>query len=1066
VRSDLTTAFIAAKDKTARRPRQLLVFYFAEETVYISDQEIDLGGVTYQRLVESWGMLDTAGDSEQDTGEIRQMSVTLWNGGDSRFSDRFLYESPENVEVDLYQWFVGTADSDKALIDRFVIRDPIHYGEASALLTLDLVSISMRYDGPVGDLLSADDYPYAAESDINRGIPLIVGSPGQVATLVGKTAPEAVMSGSILLLPTIVNVQGDLDDLGFPASGKIQIDTEIMEYSGRDADTFTVSVRGTDGTTAAEHSDGAAVVQHITDHTYIVGQECSAIDDVRVGGVPAVSGTYSVQPTANPATITFSEKPTYTGYSRGARETSLDFDAATAANGAFQPHYAYLEDKKSSGALLSVNYTPLAVIQTDAAVDDGEVVRAFLQVEHWATAQYLHDSVEVWVDGIGVVGTLVKPNEADTVDFSAEVDIDHGHTHQTGGDHTHDSVDPSFLSNTDDHLHDLNGSESAVVGTIDTSTQEMDAGSWGDTLYLPYGPYNANTTRAFVQFKVVSYTCYQSDGPWVEIGGERIVAGDTSTHGAWITSKTSVRLDAGGGYCTSVTPLIRVQIVDITIYVSASVTSETPIPITTQKTASGSVDGLQQTTNTIKAATDVDDLSTTNRQLENIVTASSSRSVVQRFDLTKYLETIDWAFFQNREVQLRYTGTADSAKIIVTYINFLVEYRQREINFSDDVTCSPTGAIGNRPDEVITHLLTTTAGLDASRLDTAAAAVRLTALGYSLNGVIPAEISVRTAIKNICYQSRCRLIWSGGNAKLIVREKSDSWGSVKSILPQDLQIKSVKVRRQPVAEIVNDVNVFFKKDHTQTGDDKNLYAMSANAADTDSISKNGLRRNDAGFLFDLVTDQAMAESLADFYMWLKGSPSTFYEFACYLSQFDLEKEDVVTVTSRNFTDLIRRRLVIRSADRIFGSAKNSVINLYKILAESIRQRTILVSAEDTMTILDALSIEEHDGVISEDQTAFADVLVSQVVAVDADTATLADVLVNTIVMVLETAETATLGDSLVAEMVVVLDDSFSMSDEVLDTYDVSAFADELLTDSGFGSPLGDGFGLVPFGSPK
>ncbi len=945
MRTDLSPAFIAAKDAAYRSPRQLLVFHFAAGAVYLSDQAISLGGNDYLPLVEEWGTLDTAGDSTQDTGEIRQMAVTIWNGGASPFSDLFLVEHPENVEVDLYQWFVGLADEDKALIDRFVVRDPISYGEASRLLTLDLVSLAMRYDGPVGDLLTRDVWPYALNADVNKGIPLVVGSPGQVKTLCARTAPTATMTGSILLLPTIVNVHEDLDALGVPAWGQIQIDEEIMIYDSRDSDTFTVTIRGAGGTTAAEHSDGAAVIQHITDHTYIVGQPLSAINDVRVGGLPAKAGTYTVHPGDDPATIIFNTKPSFIQYAKTARDGSLDFDAATAANGAYQPHYAYAEEEKSNGALLSESYTPLALIQEDPAKDIGEVVRAFLSVEHWATDTYSNDHVDVWVDGLGVVGTLARPSAADIAAFSAEVDIDHGHDHAVGGVHDHNFTNPALQTNNPNHSHALTANKtsfSLFAANIDAAGEQVQ----GQDTYRDYIDFydsdgGTNALKYSIHFGTggsyaTSTLHYRANGVW-----QTAVALDSYTPGKTVglapgtISGAYIDFYWGGdsaGYAT-----IEDAAFELVKTVSLAVLGE-QTSVSTAHTSTGDV--AQQTVDTtgsaIKDSDDVDDLVTGNRALENVVVSSSSRSLVQKFDLTKLLETISWDWFVNREIQLRYVGTADNVDIVVTYVCFDVEYRQRDVVFTDDVSCSPVGSINNRPDQVVQYLLHDKAGLPLENLVLAAAGVRFTELVYQMDGLFPASMSIRSAIKKICMQSRSRLVWDGGKAELVVREKSANQESVKNLQPADMQQKSINVHRQPVAEIVNDINLFYNKDHMLGSDDQTAYIDTLHGIDQNSIDQHGLRRDDFRFLFDLVAGVDMAWSLVDFYIWLLGKPATFYEFATYLAQFDLAKEDAILMTSNGFGGISELPVVVRATDRLFGSGKSQSINLYRLLVESIR----------------------------------------------------------------------------------------------------------------------------------
>ena len=48
--------------------------------------------------------------------------------------------------------------------------------------------------------------------------------------------------------------------IGFPANGKIKIDSEIISYTAKTPTTFTSCTRGADSTSAASHSDDAAIV--------------------------------------------------------------------------------------------------------------------------------------------------------------------------------------------------------------------------------------------------------------------------------------------------------------------------------------------------------------------------------------------------------------------------------------------------------------------------------------------------------------------------------------------------------------------------------------------------------------------------------------------------------------------------------------------------------------------------------------------------------------------------------------------------------------------------------------
>ena len=52
------------------------------------------------------------------------------------------------------------------------------------------------------------------------------------------------------------------DTTGFAPYGRIAIESELINYSGITATTFTGAQRGVDGTTAAVHADNTAVSQY------------------------------------------------------------------------------------------------------------------------------------------------------------------------------------------------------------------------------------------------------------------------------------------------------------------------------------------------------------------------------------------------------------------------------------------------------------------------------------------------------------------------------------------------------------------------------------------------------------------------------------------------------------------------------------------------------------------------------------------------------------------------------------------------------------------------------------
>lgn len=1031
MRSDLTSAFLQKKEQTNRTPIQLMVFHFAGGDVYISDKDITINGKEYKGLVENWGEITTAGQGGTDDGisETLQVTVTIWNGGLVPFSNYFVGEDPLDVEVDIYQTFEGLDESDHALISNFVIQDPINISESSRLLDLDLVSLNMRYTANVGKVLTKSNWEKALESDINKGIDLIVGNAGEVQTLFAKSPLQATVKGSFLKLPTIINTHENLDELGFDQSGYIIVNQEIMYYATRDSDTFNVTKRAQLGTIVSEHSDGAQVLEYIDDFTFIIGEgPLSDVIEVRAGGNIVDPSEYVLDLVSDAATITFAKQPTFTSFSRGARTTNIDFDSVGAGNGAFQPHYSYDLDFRTSGALIDKAYNPLSVLQIDPAIDDGEVVRAFLSVEHWATELYSNDTVNVWVEGIGVVGSLSRPNPSDIVDFDAEVDIDHPHGHITGGTHEHDFDNPLLDTDNPSHLHGLDITNEVKLYGSPTSYNNGTCSSYGRTdSYSNYFYFNSAPGR--VSSAAYSFNIYVTDissCPYSVFQGyvTEIQIKEQYYYNGWKTASSQTFYDniyfgnnvvktlynnSGWDYPSAISRRLYVvvfvtipsgggnasfQITDVLAEMNVIVdaTEYQATNVSTSHTSTGDVNlqnvdtgGIQ-----IKDANDVNDLVTANRKLENIVSQSSSRSVTERFDLTKYLETISWSFFLNREVQLQYTGSIDSAQIIVTYISFELEYRQRSISNTTDITCKPIGSIGNRPDEVIQYLLNTRAGVPVElfgsiwanpelwddtdiwndpdiwvdggeKLTPPAGALfedaagRYEFLGYTIDGVIPANWTVKEAVAEINRQSRGRITWSAGKVKLSVREKLDNWTPIKEIGPNETQIKSISITKGKVDEIYNDIDLFYKIDRLSEAQDEGVYDATASLVDINSISKHGQKKDNDKWLFDLVRNDDMAADLVDYYLWRYSEPPTYYEWSSYLQQFELEKGDVVRLTA-SFTKLADKPLRLLDVKRTFGSGKTNQMNLIKLIGESIKQRALFLNIEDLIIVADDIII--------------------------------------------------------------------------------------------------------------
>lgn len=979
MRTDLSAAFIAAKNSDSSSPRQLARFYFESAgNVYLSDQDITVNGIFYSGLIADWGSIEDAADSEDNNNsEILQQTITINNNGSIPFSNYFLTEDPENVIVEIYQWFTTIPEADQVLIDRFAIQDPIEFDEASSLLKLDLVSLSARYNSLVGGVLTKDAYPQANENDVGKGIDYIVGSPGQIKTLNSKTTSETTLDGPIIASSTTINVFDDVSSWTQP--GHVQIDEEFIAFSTASGNTITVTGRGAKGSAPAEHMDNAKVILYLDDHSYILGRgPLSLIRNVKVDGVLAPTSIYTTYPSSNPARISFNQKPYSYQFSASSDLEKVNLDDIATGNTAFQAHYAY-DDARGTSALISELYPSLRIKQTDINKDIGQITRAILTVEHWSTALYANDRASVWVEGIGTVGYLSRPNSSDNIYLEGDVDIDHPHDHNVGGRHDHPYVDPGIGTQNPLHNHGLAATEGRVGNSEDGTYAPpgISGGPAGVTreFTIWFNNLASESTSSVITLPVFSVYSGYAELQFIELipeWGDTVVFNTlqpdfngtlTINGGNWPAqySNQNYRLDVrialyvnSGSIAVSIqNPLINYNAkVNNTYFKSPGVSSYV--------SASGAVNNQQVDTTglLIKDSNDVKELLTDNRQLDFYTTELPTRTIIDRFDISDYI-TPTWSWFNDREIRITYEGTVDNVNVLITDVKFDVYTRKRIKVYSDNVTAEIVPIEDNKPSSVIKNLLINVAKLPLSYIDTnsfSSAATFYLNNGYALHGVISADSTVREAIKNILLQSRSRLIWGAGKCKLVVKEDIGDWTIDKDILAENIQLKSISARRQKISDIFNVINAPYKKDWTMDGIES--YTEVAHGESLESIEKNGEIEGRDKWLFDLVRSDAMAQDLVDYYIGYHSRASTFYNFNCYLEQFELEKEDKIRLTSSGFNSLIKVPLVIRSANRIFGSSETGQINLINLIAESFRYLIINIPISESLIIFENISVEK------------------------------------------------------------------------------------------------------------
>lgn len=1121
MRTDLSANFINAKNASFRAPRLIAVFHFNQagdvylasgglgtaadaflpddrflsDDVFLPDVSIETGSAPYEMvingtlvtvnpIIENWGELVDAGDAESFVNsEVRQMTLTLWNGGAAPFSNLFLLEDPENVEVEIFQTFLGLDDEDKAIWDRFVVRDPVEFDEASRLLTLDLVSISMRYDGQVGPVLATDDWPHAKPGDVGKGLPLVLGSPGRVKTLCSRTGAVANLATSVVASTVNIHVEEDLDEEGFPASGVFVIDEETIYYPSRDSDTFINCSRGHDNTVAAAHSEGATVTQSITDHTYLIGQgPVASITKVKISGHPAPAAWFTAYPALNPARIIFNRKPSFTSYSNTKTgevwfdKESKHPDIPGGVDTALFSHYAFQKKHKSDAAILAQpDHDILALLQTDTIGDAGAIEKVYLYATHWATRVYDNEIVTVWVEGIGNIGTLTRPNADDDYTLEADLDVDHDHDHEVGNAHTHSHNDGGYGSSQTRHDHgspDVKKQQDWASATahriFSPSGVAQSYGRWGyydPVLYHSGDPYGngmalADSIVTRVKITVVGsgYKCtveltyrYNNTTYSPTIHSNNGSGARSFTYTKVLSHHVDprdVKVRAWGTHTDS----------DLTIH-SVLFAEDGRQPVESSRPAvstalSSSGSNVSVSSDVVKSLEDVKRLEEENRPLNITKSATSTRDITDYFDITDF-DDVTWDWFKGREVRFILSGDTPAGKdpvwVMVTYTAIEVEYKERQVSVSDEVTCEVAGALNSNPARLAQYLLTEKAGLPGARYDSLAWGEAIDwydSQGYRFDALLSAGLTVREALKKIVRQARGRIIWTGGKTKYLIRRQQLNWQPVRHLTPSELQLKSISARRQALSEITNAINLAYRRDWS-IDDEETSYQQLVSVANQDSITQHGRIESRDDWRFDLVGDGAMAADLASFFIEQLSTPSTFYELSAYLPQFDLEKEDVLQLSSE-FGRLRKAAGIIRAADFLPGSGKNKKINLIRLLVEVLRYHLIEVAIEDRVLVSDALNVELGLNIYIDDLVHVGDDLSVGIGKNHHDTVHVSDALAILMEWRTELADIVTVSDSLSVHFNVKLNDTVQVHDTLQVWHDL------------FGYGRGP-YGQVPYG---
>ena len=930
MRSDLTASFTTEKDKKSNAPVSLIKIDWPALgplpalTLRMTDRGSDADNSKLTINVTDWfAVIEDAGDLDRlvsagnfSANSFADLKVTVTNLPSDLFSPAkpfshvFKERPPESATVIVYQWFEGLLEADMAKIFVARIADPVRFDEETC--SFDLVDVALTYGASsFGDVINTIDYPKAPESSIGKMKPIIIGQVEDAPSILVKEAAQTKLTSVAAPDDTTLDVS---DTSAFAAAGTVKLNDDEVAYTGKTATTFT----GCTGINEFHYADDI-VLEKITDHRYLFSDPTYPIKQislVKVDGQLADVGNYSIDlPNGE---VVFNKKPEQ-AESLDTKFLQAQFDAIGAGNNAVDPLNAADPDARTEYAKISQANNVLSLKQTDSMPAIGVIGKVKIRVEHFVEEKLPNDNIGVDIVGIGNVGTLSPPSDDDSITSQGNVDITHDHLDTLGfplSDPTHQHVLPrkTIISQIATGGLDSGG---IVIDSLNPQISiTFPAPPAGTIFNVDYtvsfevtGPSASVNTFLTLNASGSSFNIYKAGFPDVY-----------TPNGSLPAAPTTVLIQRTAGFNSA-----TVKLFNCTRSITLTPEEDTNLKSTGASTSkSGSV--TQHASNPSLSGS----------------AEKNTSTIVDFIDITSQVAG-DWAWFLNKEVQVKYNGSTDGRTAFVIHVAFEIEYARRRLGFTDKVTAlvqgvkddgggtitGVTDALIERPDHVFKFSILNLLGLTSSEIDSASFAQAGTDFsgaisgGYKLAGVIQDKTEIRTLWKT--WEKNCRsyFFWEFGQARIQFRplnEVSLPFTEDKAITDSMIRLqgngkKTLRCERTPNRNIVNAIDLRYKRDWSITE-----YSAVESDTDSDSITRYGRRERSADFELDWTRVQVQAQDLLAFYLAQHKEPSDIIDLELFLENIELERGDLVKISPPTHEDADLPALVI-GAGRTIGSGR-------------------------------------------------------------------------------------------------------------------------------------------------
>ena len=236
--------------------------------------------------------------------------------------------------------------------------------------------------------------------------------------------------------------------------------------------------------------------------------------------------------------------------------------------------------------------------------------------------------------------------------------------------------------------------------------------------------------------------------------------------------------------------------------------------------------------------------------------------------------------------------------VISAPVNYLItdKFLISGQGYQDDGTFGgSSGDLIERPDHIFCHFLYTYAGLPVANFSTDAA-TPFAADSYKFSMVLNSRKKLREWLANMALQCRCWFRFNAGLAYLLYRPDSlTSDKTIAKFADNDDNTTTMRVRRSPLDEIINKIDLLYKRDWSKP-DGREAYQAVTSANDATSIAAYGEKEQPDLFLFDFVWVDAMAADLLAFYLARYKDRKKVVTGDLFLDNFEIEFADAVTLT--------------------------------------------------------------------------------------------------------------------------------------------------------------------------